>query len=248
MRYEGRTAIVTGGARGIGLAIARRIASEGGRVAVWDIDTVEANRAAQNLGPGHMACSVDVTNEAAVDVAAAASWEAFSRVDLLVNNAGILGPVLPTWEVTADAFRRVVDVNLVGCFLVTRACVPRLLAQADKRGARIVNISSIQAKEGMPLASAYAASKAGIIALTKTLGKELAKKGILVNCITPAAVETDMARQLSPERRADIEARIPLGRFVTVGEIAAMVAFLGSDDCSFSTGAVFDLSGGRATY
>jgi 3-oxoacyl-[acyl-carrier protein] reductase len=247
-RYGGRTAIVTGGARGIGLAVARRLASEGARVALWDRDGSAATAAATSLGEGHIAFEVDVTEEQQIVAAADGTWSAFVAVDVLVNNAGILGPVLPTWEVTADDFRRVVDVNLTGCFLVTRTCVPRLRAQVGRRSMRIINVSSVQAKEGMPLASAYAASKAGIIALTKTLGKELARDGILVNCITPAAAETDMAQQITPERRADITSRIPMGRFVRVEEIAAMVAFLGSDDCAFSTGAVFDLSGGRATY
>ena len=246
-RYDGRTAIITGGARGIGLAVARRLAAEGARVALWDRDGVEAAARIADLGSTHIACRADVTRETEIEAAAHATWQAFGAVDLLVNNAGILGPVLPSWEISAEAFRQVVDVNLVGCFLVSRACVPRMRAQTPPTS-RIVNVSSIQAKEGMPLASAYAASKAGIIALTKTLGKELARDGILVNCITPAAAETDMAKEITPQRRADIEARIPMGRFVLVEEIAAMVAFLGSNDCTFSTGAVFDLSGGRATY
>ena len=247
-RYDGRSAIITGGARGIGFAVAERLVAEGARVALWDRHGDAAAAAAARLGTGHLACTVDVTQEAGIVAAAQATWDAFDRVDLLVNNAGILGPVRPSWELSAEEFRRVVDVNLVGCFLVSRACVPRLRAQAEKSRARIVNVASIQAKEGMPLASAYAASKAGVIALTKTLGKELAADGILVNCITPAAAETDMAKEITDQRRADIVARIPMGRFVRVEEIAAMVAFLGSEDCSFSTGAVFDLSGGRATY
>lgn len=245
-RYAGRAALITGGARGIGLAIARRLVSEGARVAVWDRDGAAA--AARSLGGDHLGLTVDITDETQVAAAATQTWAALRRVDLAVNNAGILGPVARLWEQPPVEFRRVIDVNLVGTYLVSRAVVPYLLKQSGPMRGRVVNVSSIQAKEGMPLAGAYAASKAGIIALTKSLGKELAREGILVNCITPAAAETDMAQEISPARRAEIVSRIPMGRFVGVDEIAAMVAFLGSDDCSFSTGAVFDLSGGRATY
>lgn len=247
-RYTGRSAVVTGGARGIGLAIARRVVAEGGRVALWDVEPGLVQQAAATLGACAIAIPADVTHEAAVERAAEKTWAAIGRIDLVVNNAGILGPVAPTWRHTASDFRRVVDVNLTGCFLVSRACVPRMLGQEGPVRGRIVNISSIQAKEGMPLAAAYAASKAGVIALTKTLGKELARDGILVNCVTPAAAETDMTTHVTPERRQEILARIPMGRFVEVDEIAAMVAWLGGGDCTFSTGAVFDLSGGRATY
>jgi NAD(P)-dependent dehydrogenase (short-subunit alcohol dehydrogenase family) len=246
MSYRGRAAIVTGGAAGIGLAIARRLAAEGVRIAVWD--KTGAAEAARSLGAAHVGCAVDVSDEAAVAQATDATWHAFGRVDLLVNNAGILGPVAPLWEQAPSDFRRVLDVNLVGTYLVCRAVVPRLRQQSGPNRGRIVNISSIQAKEGLAMSSAYAASKSGIIALTKTLGKELAREGILVNCITPAAAATAMMEQIDAPRRADILARIPMGRFVEPEEIAAMTAWLGSDECSFSTGAVFDLSGGRATY
>jgi 2-dehydro-3-deoxy-L-rhamnonate dehydrogenase (NAD+) len=246
MRYRGRAAIVTGGAAGIGLAIARRLAAEGGTVAVWD--KAGAAEAARSLGAAHVGFAVDISDEAAVAHAADATWRAFGRVDLLVNNAGILGPVAPLWEQAPNDFRRVVDVNLIGTYLVCRAVVPRLRQQSGPNRGRIVNISSIQAKEGLAMSSAYAASKAGVIALTKTLGKELAGEGILVNCITPAAAATAMMQEIDEQRRADILARIPVKRFVEPEEIAAMTAWLGSDECSFSTGAVFDLSGGRATY
>ena len=247
-RFAGRTAIVTGGARGIGLAIARRLAAEGARVALWDVDSETATPQAAGLGDGHLACGVDVTDEASVAAALAVTRAGFGRVDILVNNAGILGPVAPLWQQSPAEFRRVIDVNLTGTYLVSRAVVPVMLAQSGPVRGRIVNMSSIQGKEGLALAGAYAASKAGVIALTKSLGKELARDGITVNCVTPAAAETDMAKEITAERRNDIINRIPMGRFVMVEEIAAMVAFLTSDDCSFSTGAVFDLSGGRATY
>lgn len=243
-----RHVIVTGAARGIGLAIARRLAAQGERVALWDRDFAAARAAATSLGAGHLALACDIADESAVAAATQATWSAFGRVDGLVNNAGILGPVAPLWEHEAAEFRRVVDVNLVGAFLVSKACVLRMRAQEGPNRGRIVNISSIQAKEGMPMAAAYAASKAGVLALTKTLGKELAREGVLVNAITPAAAETDMAREITPERRAEIIARIPMGRFVTVEEIAAMADWLLSAACGFTTGAVFDMSGGRATY
>lgn len=252
-RYAGRTAIVTGGAGGIGRAIAARVAAEGGAVALWDIEPGAVRATAAALAAEAAVpvdpFVVDVTDEGAVAAAAAATFERFGRVDLVVNNAGILGPVAPTWEHAPAEFRRVVDVNLVGTFLVCHALVPRLLAQDGPDRGRIVNMSSIQGKEGMPMAAAYAASKAAVIALTKTLGKELAGEGILVNCIAPAAVDdTGMSGLITAERRAEITGRIPMGRFVTLAEVAAMVAWLGSAECSFSTGAVFDLSGGRATY
>lgn len=243
-----RAVIITGGARGIGFAVAQRLAADGCRIAIWDRDAGEATTAAAALGPDHRAFACDVADEAAVGTAAEASWQAFGRIDGLVNNAGILGPVAPLWEHSATDFRRVIDVNLIGTFLVSKACAIRMRAQSGPNRGRIVNVSSIQAKEGMPMAAAYAASKAGIVSLTKTLGKELARDGILVNCITPAAAETDMAKLITPERRAEIMGRIPMGRFVEVQEISAMIAWLLSAECSFSTGAVFDLSGGRATY
>lgn len=247
-RFTGRTAIVTGGARGIGLAIAQRLASEGARIAIWDVDEAKATESAKALGSGHMAAGADVSDEVAVARAAEATIVAFGRVDVLVNNAGILGRVAPLWEQEPAAFRRVLDVNLTGMYLVCRAVVPLMRAQAGPRRGAIVNLSSIQGKEGMAEAGAYGISKAGVIALTKTLGKELAQDGIVVNCVTPVAAETDMFREITPARRAEILGKIPMGRLVEAGEIAAMVAFLASDECSFSTGAAFDISGGRATY
>ena len=248
--FSGRTAIVTGGAGGFGRAIAARLHQSGAAVALWDADREGVEGAGPAIGAERVfAQQVDITDEAAVAAAARAVLERFGSVDTLVNNAGILGPVATTWEHTTEAFRRVLDVNLTGAFICARVIVPLMLGNppSAQRG-RIVFVSSIQAKEGMPRAAAYAASKAGLIALTKTLGKELAESGILVNAITPAISETAMAKELTPERRQDILARIPMRRFVRVEEIAAQVAWLCSDDCSFATGAVFDLSGGRATW
>jgi NAD(P)-dependent dehydrogenase (short-subunit alcohol dehydrogenase family) len=244
-RFAGRNAIVTGGARGIGLAVAARLASEGARVAIWDIDAAEAKKTAAALGSAHRACGVDVSDETSVGNASSAVLKEFGSVDILVNNAGILGPVAPLWEQEPAAFRRVIEVNLTGMYLVCRAIVPRMRKQ---KSGRIVNVSSIQGKEGLARSGAYGISKAGVIGLTKILGKELAGDGITVNCVTPAAAETGMAKEITAERRAEIVARIPMGRFVETDEIAAMVAFLASEECSFSTGAAFDLSGGRATY
>ena len=248
--FSGRTAIVTGGAGGFGRAIAARLHRSGAAVALWDADGEGVRRAASGIGTERMlAQQVDITDEAAVSAAARGVLGRFGSVDMLVNNAGILGPVATTWEHTTEAFRQVLDVNLTGAFICTRVVVPLMLANTlqPNRG-RIVFVSSIQAKEGMPRAAAYAASKAGLIALTKTLGKELAESGILVNAITPAIAETAMAKELTTERRQEILGRIPMRRFVQVEEIAAQVAWLCSDDCSFATGAVFDLSGGRATW
>jgi 2-dehydro-3-deoxy-L-rhamnonate dehydrogenase (NAD+) len=240
-------AVVTGGAGGLGLSIARHFLDHGAAVALWDASA----SALADVVPTSALCTqtVDITDEAAVINAAQATAERFGHIDTLVNNAGVLGPVANTWEHTAEQFRRVLDVNLTGAFLCCRALVPWLLKNPPGpwRG-RIVNVSSIQGKEGMPQAAAYAASKAGLIALTKSLGKELAETGILVNAITPAAVMTAMADALSDERRQSILARIPMARFLEADEVAAQVAWLCSSDCSFATGAVFDLSGGRATY
>jgi 2-dehydro-3-deoxy-L-rhamnonate dehydrogenase (NAD+) len=248
----GKTAIITGGAGGFGGAIARALLASGAAVSLWDLAADGLRAMAGQLGasPAHLRWrEVDITDAKAIDAAVEAERAAFGRLDILVNNAGILGEVKPISETDPADFRKVLDVNLTGAFLCMRAVVPVMRRQPPRphRG-HIVNVASIQGKEGMPLAAAYSASKAALISLTKSIGKELAQDSIYVNCITPAAAETAMAKLITPERMADILQRIPMGRLVEVDEVARMVAWLVSADCSFSTGAVFDLSGGRATY
>ena len=247
----GRSVIVTGGAGGIGRAVAAQALRDGANVSLWDRsrNALEEAAAALNGGDKVALRVVDVTDEDSIALALADDVAASGRIDAFVNNVGILGEVLPLWETSPGDFRRVIEVNLVGAYLCLRAILDVMRTQrAQPLRGHVVNVASIQGKEGMPLAAAYSASKAGLIALTKTAGKEGAKLSIIVNCITPAAAETAMAKEISAERRAEIIDRIPMGRFVDTTEIARMVAFLCSDDCSCSTGAVFDLSGGRATY
>ncbi len=250
--FRGRTAIITGGARGIGFAAAAKLVAAGAAVSLWDIDAAKLteaaealNRAGEASGGKAIAATVELTDEAAVNAAATATETTLGRIDILVNNAGITGGNARLWELEPDVWRRVIDVNLVAPYLICRAVVPMML----KRDAgRIVNIASIAGKEGNPNASHYSASKAGLIALTKSLAKELATTGIRVNCITPAAAKTDIFQQMKPEFIQFMLSKIPMNRFVEVDEIAAMILWLASDACSFSTGAVFDISGGRATY
>ncbi len=243
--FNGRVAVVTGGAAGIGLATARRLAASGARVALWDRDADALAKAASDLSGRPLVQEVDVADPDAVERAAQATRAAFGRVDVLVCSAGITGPNTATWEYPVDAWRRVYDVNVHGLFYCNRAIVP--LMQRKDYG-RIVNIASVAGKEGNPNASAYSSSKAAVIGLTKSLGKELARTGIRVNCVTPAAVRTAIFDQMTPQHIDFMLSKIPMGRFGTVDEIAALVCWLGSEECSFSTGAVFDLSGGRATY
>ena len=243
---EGRHAIVTGAASGIGLAISRRLVESGARVCAWDVSQAALDAMARELGSGQFYVPVDMANDSDVASAAARSIEQLGRVDILVNNAGITGPNAPLCQYPAEAWRKVFDVNVHGVF---SACKHVALHMQELGVAgRIVNVASVAGKEGNPNASAYSASKAAVIALTKSLGKELAETEIRVNCVTPAAVETPLFDQMTPEHVAYMRSKIPLGRFGRVDEIAAMVAWLCTDECSFSTGAVFDLSGGRATY
>ena len=242
---KGRNAIVTGGAAGIGFAIAQRLAASGARLSLWDRDPEALARAAASLGAATHTERVDVADESDVGRAAAASVAALGRVDALVCSAGITGPNTTTWEYPVAAWKEVLDINLNGVFLCNRALAPHMLANDY---GRIVNIASIAGKEGNPNASAYSASKAGVISLTKSLGKELAKTGIRVNCVTPAAVRTGMFSQMTQAHIDFMLSKIPMGRFGSVEEIAALVAWLCTEECSFSTGAVFDLSGGRAVY
>jgi len=238
-----RHAVVTGGARGIGLGIAKRLGADGLAVTIWDVDAAQGERTAGALGADALA--VDVADASSVGAAARETLRRRGRVDVLVNNAGIAGPNAKTWEYPERDWRQVLDIDLTGVFLCCRAIVPAMLA---RRYGRIVNIASIAGKEGNPNACAYSAAKAGVIALTKSLGKELAGTGVVVNCVTPAAVETDIFAQMTREHIEFMRSKIPMGRFGTVEEVAALVAWLASEDCTFSTGAVFDISGGRATY
>ncbi len=244
---RGRSAAVTGAARGIGHAIAERLLASGSRVSLWDRDAAALDAAARSLadrGEVHTA-AVDVTDDASVQAAAKATAERFGGIDILVNNAGIAGGSKPSWEFTPEEWRQVVEVDLTGVFLCCRAVVPLMLPRG---WGRVVNVASIAGKEGNPNAAHYSAAKAGVIGFTKALGKELATRGILVNCITPAVIETDILRQITPQHVEYMRSKIPMGRFGRKEEAAALVAWLCSDDCSFTTGGVFDLSGGRATY
>ena len=240
-----RTAVITGGAQGIGFAVARRLISMGARVALWDADAAAAAQAAKELGPAASAQTVDVTDCEACARAAADTLARHKRIDILVHSAGIAGPNAPLDAYAPADWRKVIDVNLNGTFHVNRAIVPAMKAQ---NYGRIVNIASVAGKEGNPNASAYSASKAGVIALTKSLGKELASFNIAVNCVTPAAARTRIFDQMSQQHIDFMLAKIPRNRFLELHVAAAMIAWLASEENSFSTGAVFDLSGGRATY
>jgi len=242
---HGRVAVVTGGARGIGRAIAERMLASGATVALWDRDETAARETAAALGERVSVHAVDQTDEAAVRDAARSTLEQHGRIDVLVNNAGITGGNAPTWELPVAEWRQVVEVNLIGPYLACSAVVPHMVARGY---GRVVNIASVAGKEGNPNASHYSASKAGLIALTKSLGKELAGKGVLVNCVTPAAAKTDLFKQMAQAQIDYMLSKIPMGRFVQVEEIAALACWLATEECSFSTGGVFDITGGRATY
>jgi 3-oxoacyl-[acyl-carrier protein] reductase len=244
---NGRVAVVTGGARGIGYATAERFLSSGATVAIWDIDAERAGASAEQLSALGVvsAHKVELTDEAAVQAAAAETLAAYGKIDIAVNNAGITGGNGTTWELDPRVWREVLEVNLYAPYLVCRAVVPHMIAAGY---GRIVNIASIAGKEGNPNASHYSASKAGLIGLTKSLGKELATRNVLVNCVTPAASQTEQFGQMTQAHIDYMRSKIPMDRFVLPEEIAAMIAWLASEDCSFTTGGVFDISGGRAVY
>ncbi len=242
---KGRVAVVTGGAQGIGYAVAERFIASGAKVVLWDIDAPLLAQAKGSLGAAASTAQVELTDAGAVAAATQAALSAHGRIDILVNNAGITGGNAPTWELAPDAWRRTIDVNLVAPYLTCHAIVPAMINQGY---GRIVNVASVAGKEGNPNASHYSASKAGLIALTKSLAKELATKGILVNAVSPAAAKTAIFDQMTQQHIDYMLAKIPMGRFVEPREIAAAIAWLASEDCSFTTGSVLDLSGGRATY
>jgi 2-dehydro-3-deoxy-L-rhamnonate dehydrogenase (NAD+) len=243
--FRNRRAVVTGGAAGIGLAVADRLARSGAAVALWDRDERALANASEKLDDAVTTHALDVTDHHAVERAAQATAERLGGIDVLVCSAGITGPNTTTWEYPVEAWRQVFDINVHGLFYCNRAVVPIM----RKSGyGRIVNLASVAGKEGNPNAPAYSASKAAVIGLTKSLGKELAKTDIRVNCVTPAAVRTAIFDQMTQPHIDFMLSKIPMGRFGSVDEIAALVCWLASEECSFTTGAVFDASGGRATY
>jgi 3-oxoacyl-[acyl-carrier protein] reductase len=243
-RLDGQTAIITGAARGIGLGIAKRLAREGCRVVSWDRDAGPLEASRSEFEPA-LAQVVDVTDLKSVERTFAAAAAKFGKIDILVNNAGVNGPTVPTWEYPPEAWDRVLSVDLTGVFYCCRAAVPHMRAN---RYGRIVSIASIAGKEGNPNNSAYSAAKAGVIALTKSLANELTDSGVIVNSLAPAITETDLFKEMTQEFIEGRRRRIPMGRFCTVDEIANMVAWVASPECSFTTGFTFDISGGRATY
>jgi NAD(P)-dependent dehydrogenase (short-subunit alcohol dehydrogenase family) len=241
---QGQVAVVTGAARGIGRGIAARLAREGASVVIWDRDADAFDEAAVGFAPAAV-IKVDVADFASVEQGMATTMARTGRLDILVNNAGVNGPVAPVWEYPLDAWDRVLAVDLTGIFYCCRVAVPVMRAAGY---GRIVNVSSITGKEGSAGIAAYASAKAGVIGFTKSLARELVQSGVLVNCIAPVITETDLFREMTPEHIASAKSKIPMGRFLTVDEIAAMVAWIAGPECSFCTGATFDLSGGRGTY
>jgi 3-oxoacyl-[acyl-carrier protein] reductase len=240
-----KTALVTGAARGIGLAIASRLAADGARVALLDLDGAVAEAAAKKIGGGAIALAADVTNASEVDAAVSRVVQEWGRLDILVNNAGITGRSFPIWELSDEDWRRVIDADLTSVFLCCRAAVKVMLRQGS---GRIINIASIAGKEGNPTLVPYSAAKAGVIGLTKALAKEVCTRGILVHAIAPAVIGTELLQQMEKSTVDLLVSKIPMGRVGRPEEVAALAAWLASDDCSFTTGAVHDLSGGRATY
>jgi 3-oxoacyl-[acyl-carrier protein] reductase len=243
-RFEGRCAIVTGGASGVGRETASRIVAEGGQVCLWDLDAGALADVAEATGASNFQ-ALDVSDHGAVARAADASAEAMGRVDILVVGAGVTGATGPVWEFPVDSWRRVIDINLNGAFYCCRAVVPHMLKNDY---GRIVNVSSVAGKEGNPNASAYSASKAGLLGFTKSLGKELAHTGVRVNAITPATFKSPILDQLPQSQIDYMQSKIPMGRLGELDEVAALICWLASEECSFSTAATFDISGGRTTY
>ncbi len=244
-RYEGRHAVITGGASGIGFAAAARIASEGGTVSLWDVDAGKIGEAKAALGASAHGFTLDVSDPDQVEQAAAETAKVFGKIDVLICSAGITGPNAKVADYPIDAWKRVLDINLNGLFYCNRFVVP--IMQKNNYG-RIVNVASIAGKEGNPNASAYSASKAAVIGLTKSLGKELVHDGITVNAITPATVETPILKQMQQFHIDYMLSKIPMQRFGKIEELASLITWIASEECSFTTGAVFDISGGRATY
>jgi 2-dehydro-3-deoxy-L-rhamnonate dehydrogenase (NAD+) len=243
-RFENRCAIVTGGASGLGKETAKRIVAEGGKVALWDMNADALSRAKAEVGASHTVV-LDITDPALVAAAAKESAKALGKIDILVTAAGITGATAPVHEFPIESWQRVIDINLNGMFYCCRAIVPFML---ENGYGRIVNIASVAGKEGNPNASAYSASKAGVIGLTKSLGKELAMKNVIANCITPATFESPILEQLPQSQIDYMRSKIPMGRLGEVAEVAAMVCFMASAECSFTTAATFDISGGRTTF
>ena len=243
--FSGHAAVITGGARGIGLAAAQRLHASGAKVSLWDMDGTRLAEVAATFEGGVDTRVVDITKWDSVESAAAASHAAMGGLDILVNSAGVAGANHMTWEYPVEEWTKVIDIDLNGTFMCCRAAVPYM---REKNYGRIINIASIAGKEGNPTASPYSAAKAGVIGFTKSLGKELANTPITVNCITPAAVRTEIFDQISQAHIDFMLSKIPMARFGLVEEIASLIAWLASEECSFSTGAVFDISGGRATY
>ena len=244
-RFKQRVAVITGGASGVGREVGARIAAEGGRVSLWDLDGAALSRAGTSICGAVHTARVDVADASSVASAAEAAFAVFGRIDVLVASAGITGPTASLWEYPLEEWRRVIDIDLNGIFYTCRAVVPYMLKNDY---GRIVNISSVAGKEGNPNASAYSTAKAGIIGLTKALGKELAKTGVRANCVTPAAFESPILQQLPQSQIDYMKSKIPMSRLGTLPEVASLVCWLASEECSFSTGATFDISGGRATY
>jgi 3-oxoacyl-[acyl-carrier protein] reductase len=241
----GRVAVVTGGAQGFGRAIAERFSASGAKVAIWDMDQIFAQRTANDIGNGTKSYGVDVSDPAAVEKARDATLKDFGKIDILVNNAGIAGVNRTVWETDFDQWKKVLRINLDGPFVCCKAVVPHMI---EKKYGRIVNIASIAGKEGMARIAPYSAAKAGVIGFTKAIAKELVDCNVLVNAVAPVITETDLFKEMTQEHISGAKARIPMGRFLTIPEIAALVAWIGSKECSFTTGFCFDISGGRATY